>query len=396
MFSTLSDSDGEANQNVEHSTASTNSESLPLAISEYAKRLLSPLRFSDDEVQKKVLSFYVEDLRIFEHFGNLRAHILLGAGDFATILVEQIDAASRLSEEDESYIERRTHAALTFYGSAGPGIRSLRDQVHLNRCLRMALNLYSKDAKAHTNCLSLDAVEDEGSRKVSLWGTAVEVQYNVDYPLDLLFSQKVLAMYSKIFNLLLRILRAKRSLRSLFMTSRRNSALRRSPHARFSSDKKVGSALWDFCWQAEHFVSVFGGFQTEQVLGSTWTAFQTSWDTARTIWELKDSHVQYLNDCTHRCLLESRHKSILGVMTEGFDIVINVEKQLSITIEDCTGMGRNSGDVFFDLLKSSSVSLRRRIVFLRDALQRLFDDGPHPHLHDLLTSLGFGKESSPW
>lgn len=388
LFSIQPGDSSEATTRVDNFTVLSKSRQIPVAISQYIKRILSPIRFSDDVVQNKLLRFFVNDLGVSEHFRNLRAHVLLGAGDFATILVEQIDAASQLSEEDEKYIERRAHAALTFYGTSGPGIRSNRDQVHLNRCFRMAINLYSEDLRAFANCLSLDPAKHKGPKKPSLWDTSVEVQYNVDYPLNVIFGNEALFMYSKIFKLRLRVLRAKNSLRSLFMTSRRTSALRQIPQTRVLSGGNIRSALWDFCWEAEYFVSIFGGFQTDQVLGSTWLAFEKSWEECKTIWELKYAHLQYLEDCIHRCLLETRHKSILGVMTEGFDIAVNIEKQLCTLLEDGTSVLGNSIDGFYDLLKSSSASLRRRVVFLKDVLQRLSDEGTHPHLNHLLALLG--------
>lgn len=368
---------------------------IPLTVPQYSKTLLAPLRLCDDLVQRKVLTHFVEELHVFEHFKNLRAHVLLGAGDFANILVDQINAAARLSEENERYIERRANAALTFYGTAGPGVRSIRDQVHLNRCLYMALNLYSHESNAFASCLSLDATEDDMARKISLWETTIEVQYKVAYPLNLLFSSEVLFMYSKIFNLILRVLRAKRSLRSLFLMSRRNSALRRKAQARFLSTTETQSVLWEFCWQAEHFVTIFGGFQMDQVLGPAWNTFECSWDVSNTIWELRDNHVHYLKDCIRRCLLSPTHKSVLGVMSEGFDIVVNVEKQVSSVIEEASMLTGTSAHNVFDLLTSSSASLRRRVVFLQDVLKRLLDEGMCSHVEELLVRLSFGKHHGP-
>lgn len=365
----------------------------PLTATQFSNRFLSPLRPCDNAVQRQVLKYFTEQLRVFDHFRNLRAHVLLGAGDFANILVDQIDAAARLSEEHEKYIQRRANASLTFYGTSGPGVRSIRDQTHLNRCLEMALNLYSQENSEIASCISLDAADDDISRKVSLWETTIEVNYRVGYPLNLLFSDEVRQMYSRIFNLMLRILRAKKSLRSLFMMSRRKSALRRREQARCLSNIELQCNLWHFCWEAEHFVTIFGGFEMDQVLGSAWNGFESSWDAADTIWDLRDAHVHYLTDCIRRCLLGVTHKSVLGVMSGGFDIIVNVDKQISSAVEEASVLTGTSARDTIDLLSSSSASLRRRIVFLTDVLKRLLDEGMSAHLEDLLIRLSFGKQN---
>lgn len=360
----------------------------------FGEFLLEPLRKIDDLVQTRVLKCFVNKLDLFGHLENLRAHVLLGAGDFANMLVEQIEGAARTSEADEKYIQRRANAAMTFYGTIGAGGRYLRDQTLLNRCLTTALNLYSHSHGTHAELLSLDSVsqtdtDDTSSTKTSLWDRSMEFKYSVDFPLNLILSDKVMSMYSKISDFFLRVLRAKQSLRSLFELSRRNSVLRKLSGVMLLRNKRLQIAMWNFSWQAEHFVSIFGGFEMDQVLETEWDGFRSSWEKLGSIWELRDAHIEFLQGSMRRCLLGEKHKSVLNVMRGGFDIVVKVEKKIfSVCHPKVTDPRVEAGNVV-DLLVSACASLRRRSAFLTDVLGRLIEAGGYPHLEDLLTRLNY-------
>lgn len=356
--------------------------------------LMQPLRVIDALVQTKVMRSFVQDLDLFCHLENLRSHVLLGAGDFANALVAQIEGAARTSEATERYIQRRVNAAMTFYGTSGAGGRYLRDRTLLNRCLRTALNLYSHVHNPYADLLFMDSVshaeeKDSDSGRFSLWDHSMEFKYYVEFPLNIVFSEEAMTMYSKISDFFLRVLRAKQSLRSLFVLSRRNSSLYKRAEERLSHNKRLQVAIWNFSWQAEHFVSIFGGFEMDQVLGTAWDKFTSSWVSTENIWDLRDAHMRFLNVSVRRCLLGEKHKSVLSVMSGGFDIVVKIDKQIiAFCHPDLTSAPVATENVI-DLLISASASLKRRSMFLTDVLGRLIESGGFPHLEDLLTRLNF-------
>lgn len=360
-----------------------------------SSQLLAPLRKIDKVVQKEVLHHFVYQLRLFDHLRNLRAHVLLGAGDFANELVEQLEIASRTADANERFIHRRSNASMTFYGGGGVGEKYVRNQAHLNRCLKTALNLYSVEGNPLADLLQLDSESTtvergENDRRISagqssFWESKMLVRYDVVYPLNVVITEDSMRKYSSIFGLFLRILRARRSLRSLFLISRRirvwNKELLR--------DRKLAERIWSFCCHAEHFVSIFGGFEMEQVLGGCWTDFENGWATAKSIWELRDSHSAFLEGCIRRCLLGEKHRSVLKVMTGGFEIVVNVDRDVTrVGLADATSSSTEVMNVM-DLLVSATASLKRRCAFLTDVLERLLENGNLPHLEHLLTQLNF-------
>eukprot|EP00178_Gracilaria_changii_P007776 TRINITY_DN242_c0_g2_i2.p1 TRINITY_DN242_c0_g2~~TRINITY_DN242_c0_g2_i2.p1 ORF type:complete len:1073 (-),score=151.43 TRINITY_DN242_c0_g2_i2:7289-10507(-) len=360
----------------------------------FGEFMMQPLRKIDRFVQAKVMACFVQHLKLLDHFRNLRAHVLLGAGDFASALVGQIEGAARTSEANEKYIQRRVNAAMTFYGTSGAGGRYLRDRTLLNRCLRAALNLYSRNQHEFADLLFLDSeghgAEDESpSGNVSLWDNPMEFKYNVDFPLNIIFSDEIMSLYSKISDFFLRVLRAKLSLRSLFGLSRRNSSIYKSTEDSLLSNKRLQVCLWNFSWHAEHFVSIFGGFEMDQVLGTAWKEFESSWEETTCIWELRDAHKKFLENSVRRCLLGEKHKSVVSVMSGGFDIVVKVDKKVLSFCHPDTRNANVEVENVVDLLVSASASLKRRSIFLTDVLRRLVESRAFPHLEDLLTRLDF-------
>lgn len=368
----------------------------------FMSELFKPLARIDIVVQREVLRYVIEDLGLYEHIHNLRAHVLLGAGDFANELIDQMDMATRTSEANERFIRQRANASMTFYGGGGPGERIVRDRAYLNQCLRTALNLCSSVANAHADLLYLDSESGGSSDQTpGLWGKQMEMRYDVEYPLSIVITEEGMRKYSKIFCLFLRILRARKSLRRLFMSCRRkrdtNSGIKGvtvsssssssstplsssplpSPSLRSSSDlfkhggavlgdPRLAARVWQFCWQANHFVSIFGGFVIEQVLGSCWDEFEAKWKHMSSVWEWRDTHRSFLDQCLRRCLLDVRDKTVLKVMTDGFEIVASVENDVvQLTARDVREWTEGARNVM-DLLTSATASLKRRCAFLID------------------------------
>lgn len=373
---------------------------IPLSL---ATQLLVPLRRIDDIVQKVVLHHFVSHLRLFDHLRTLRDHVLLGAGDFANELVVQLDTASSVADANERFIQRRATGPI-LYGNSSAGERYARNQTQLNHCLRTALNLYSTEPNPMSELIHLDSHSSstertDDDRRISagqsqFWQDRIVVRYDVAHPLNVVITEEAMRKYSRIFELFLRILRARKSLRSLFLASRRTRAWGRA----LRRDREFAKKIWMFCWHAEHFVSIFGGFEMEQVFGSCWTVFENGWSTAKSIWELRDSHNSFLDGCMRRCLLGEKHRSVLKVMTGGFEIVVNVDMEITkLGLADAVSGSTEVNNVM-DLLVSATASLKRRCAFLTDVLERLLEGGTLSHLEHLLTQLNYNyyfQKASP-
>ncbi len=357
------------------------------------RMIIGNLRRIDLFTQRKILNHFVAELKILEQLRLLGDFALLGAGDFADVLVEQICDADATSSEHEKFITRRVTAARTFYGTAGPGGVAFRKRRHLATCLRTALGVVNNDYGALSDKFSISVGSSEMS-KTALWESQMKVEYQVDFPLNLIISSDALAMYSKIFDFFLSVRRAQRCLRSLFMVTRRNSVLRSSAkpwNRSFLSKRNCRVSLWQFCWHAEHFVSIVGGFEFNQIHGLSWTGFASSWSGISSIWELRDEHMNYLRDSIRRVLLGERQKSVMNVITGALKIIFSVESNITRVIENASESSVVEETNIIELLFSSTEGLKRRSAFLIDVLEKLVANGSHPHLEDFLTRLNFNS-----
>lgn len=337
----------------------------------FISELLKPLARIDTVVQREVLRHFIQELQLFEHFKRLRAYVLLGAGDFANELIEQMEMVALPS--------------LVNHGYGSENERMTRERAHFNQCLKTALNLCNSAVDCHTDLLYVDSqfnrrISSDDGKKNFLWDCNMEMKYDVGYPLNIIICDDSMKLYSKIFGLFLKVLRAQKSLRWMFIASRYK---RSNGNNNDNNNNKTSGKIWQFCWYAQHFVSIFGGFVMEEVLGNCWEEFKSKWKTVNSIWELKDVHSLFLEGCIRKCLLGERHRSVLKVMTGGFEIVVNVEKEILKLNND-----HNTTNVM-DLLTSATASLKRRCAFLTDVLERLLDAGTLPHLEYLLTRLNF-------
>lgn len=355
----------------------------------FERAVAGNMRKVDMFSQRKILNHFVQELKMFDHLRFLGDFALLGAGDFANVLAKEICDADATSSEHEKFITRRVSAARTFYGSSGAGGATLRKRRHLQACLRVALSAAGTDHGPLSENFSI-SIDDSEIHKSSLWGCFIKVGYVVEFPLNLIISPEVLNLYSKFFNFFLSIRRAQLSLRTLFISTRRRSVLRGAMKPRDTSAQSMRRcriALWQFCWHAEHFVSIVGGYEFNQIHGLSWADFQASWKRISSIWELRDEHLRYLQDSIRRVLLGEKQKSVMNVISGALNIIFDVESRI---IRDASPVDLGNADLE-ELLSTATDGLKRRSTFLIDVLEKLVAAGAHPHLEDFLTRLNFNS-----
>lgn len=309
-----------------------------------------------DKIVQKRLVDHFWSLGLRDHLNTLRQYALLGAGDFSNMFVEQVEMAARKSYRDERYLEKRALAARTFYGSADVGSRHGRDLVHIQRCLRVALNLCNVSDE-FVDCLSMSV---GGGAVKSLWDCKFCVEYACGFPMEVVINRKSVDMYSSILDLFVHIIRARRSLACLFVMTRRPRAHRIVGCGRkIIDDKQVCGLVYEFCLQAESFVCGFGGYEMQQVLDVGWNELVQMLDQVTSIWDMREAHMKFVSGGITRCLLGQGHGKVLSVMRGGLEIVTSVRVEVERVIGgggDCEGVK--------ELLKSGCMSLKRRGLFL--------------------------------
>lgn len=355
------------------------------------ERIVGILRRIDSGIQRAILNYFVDEYRVFDHLKVIGDLALLGAGDFAVVLVQQLFEMQVVSEKHERFIKQRVIAAKTFYGSTGPGGISYRKGRHLAACLQVALNVASARCEALSDNFHI-SVESDDINQTSLWDGQLQIEYDVSFPLTMIISPEALSLYSRYFNFFLTVQRAHRCLRTLYVQSRSSKSLRIAQKSRCNSilsDRAFRVRLWQFCWHAEHFVNIVGDYEFDQIHGISRVKFEDSWKNISSIWELRDAHMNFLNESLRRVLLGERQKSVMRVIADALKIIIDVEEHINDLVKGGEKHPRQTLGDLLTLIGISTDGIKRRSSFLVDVLEKLVASGSHPHLQDFLTRLNF-------
>jgi Gamma tubulin complex component C-terminal/Gamma tubulin complex component N-terminal len=398
---------------------------LPLLVRRLA---IDPVARVDALVQREVLDYFVRHVRVHEHLETVWKYVLLGAGDFADVLVERIDMASVTADANELFIMHqmaRDEMSNTYVhaSSASSGF-ALRQQTHLAECLQAALNMSGGDENPFCSRLSIDlpakrevfsfddslderaddtsdGKESHYASSRSLWKSKMQVGYQAEYPLSFIVSAEVMEGCSVFFNFFLRLRRSERCLRRLFMIFRRQSSLRQhSTHAHaLLVDTHLCTRVWRFCWEAQHFVRIVGEYEATQVLRTSWSSLLEGDGSAksRTIWGLRHAVHGFLADSTRRALLGARHVSIMRIIAGVLDEIVRVELVLLPASDPSLTHDRDAMNRFIRAVDEAADGLQRRARFLVDVLQKLLSSpaagrgmsGSHAELADLLNRLNY-------
>ena len=361
----------------------------PAPTSIFNDLVVENLRIVDMGVEKEIFSFFVQEIRVFDHLKVLADFGLLRAGNFADVLVDHMNVAEKRTQANERFITRRVNAAKTFYGSSGAGGFALRKQRHLLDSLRSAFNSVGRSSD---DCIELFSIGTGGweTNDSSLWNTCFEIEYDATFPLTMIVTSDALRMYSKLFNFFLSVHRARKSLRSLYLRTRRPRIMK---SVRYSDERyrRLWTAIWQFSWHADHFVSIVGGYQFNQLHGVALNEFEASCKSIKSIWELSELHTTFLSDANRRVLLEERQQSVMRVITSAFDLIFQVEVEIA-RVQDNTGQFPEiSWQRLMNKVESGTDGLRRRSTFLNDVLEKLVATGSHIELSDFLIRLNFNR-----
>lgn len=356
--------------------------------------VIGNLRTVDVAVQQEIFSIFVEKIRVFDHLKLLSDFGLLGAGNFADVLVDQINEAETTTVDNERFITRRVNAAKTFYGSSGGGGSALRKQRHLATSLRNALDSVGRTNFALTENFSISTGSWE-TKNSSLWNTPFEIEYEASFPLTMIVTAEALELYSKFFNFFLSVHRARKSMRSLYLRTRRprnmQNATASSSPTTTGMNRDLWIAIWQFSWHADHFVSIVGGYQFNQLHGVARHNFESKCGKITSIWELSELHTTYLSDSIRRVLLGERQQSVMRVITGAFTLIFQIEAEISNAQDKSGNFPRATWTRLMSKLESATNGLKRRSTFLIDVLEKLVATGAHIELCDFLTRLNFNQ-----
>ncbi|GJW95929.1 gamma-tubulin complex component 4 [Tanacetum coccineum] len=223
------------------------------------------------------------------------------------------------------------------------------------------------------------------SLDISLDGwDGIALEYSVDWPLQLFFTQDVLSRYRRVFQYLLRLKRTQMELEKSW------ESVMQQDHSKFSkrhTDRVNGSTSHQTrqcfrpMWRVrEHMAFLIRNLQfyiQVDVIESQWNVLQTHIEESRDFAELVDFHQEYLSALISQSFLDigSVSRILDGIMKLCLQFCWKIENQETNAstkeLEHITEEFNKKSNSLYTILRSSRLAGSQRAPFLRRFLLRL-------------------------
>lgn len=327
-----------------------------------------------DRIGKHILLKLMNDWRLMDELGVLRAIYLLGSGDllqqFLTVIYDKMDRGDSWGDD----FELNTILQESIRNSADGTLLCAPDSLvvsvtKLNASVdeENATNNVTTPRKARNQSFGIDAFD------------MLNFTYNVSWPLDLIANAEALKKYNQVMAFLLKVKRAKFVLDNArrWMWKGRSSAKYNYKHHQLVQQKLL------------HFVDAFHQYVMDRVYHSAWIELCSGMASAGSLDEVIEVHEAYLLSIQRQCfvapdklwaLIASRVKNILGLALDFY------------SIEQTLGSG------------GTTPAIKARCEIEMDRIEKQFDDciafllrilsfnlnvGHLPHLADLVTRINY-------
>ncbi|XP_021906800.1 gamma-tubulin complex component 4 [Carica papaya] len=222
------------------------------------------------------------------------------------------------------------------------------------------------------------------SSDVSLDGwDGIALEYSVDWPLQLFFTQEVLSKYCRIFQYLLRLKRTQMELEKSWasvMHQDHTDFANRNDHMKCSISQQRRQCFRPMWRVREHMAFLIRNLQfyiQVDVIESQWKVLQAHIQDSRDFTELVGFHQEYLSALISQSFLDigSVSRILDSIMKLCLQFCWNIENQKSnantIELEHITEEFNKKSNSLYTILRSSRLAGSQRAPFLRRFLLRL-------------------------
>ncbi|CCG83677.1 protein of unknown function [Taphrina deformans PYCC 5710] len=307
-------------------------------------------------------SLMLDKFHLMDHLKALKKYILLNAGDFVSVLMERLGESL---EHPASTLHRHNLTS-----SLGDAIQTSNAQFEPDHVLR-----------------HLDARMLEGSRGTVGW-EVFTLEYRLEKPVDVIFTDYNARQYLKIFNFLWRLKRVEFALSSSWrrhMTSERGML---NQVASVAADWKVARGVSD---EMIHFVLQLQYYILYEVIEDSWISLQTEIASPNCDLDtIINAHSQYVKAIVDKALLGSqkrdakdeREEDCLSLLHEILKIMLAYKDQMGqlylYSLSEFTKVQASSGSRHrYDTTRDDSsvaappLPTDDNLIHIRDRLQRL-------------------------
>ncbi|CAL5352289.1 unnamed protein product [Camellia sinensis] len=320
------------------------------------------------------------------HLKALKDYFLLAKGDFFQSFLEESRQLMRLPPRQST---AESDLMVPFQLAAIKTI-SDEDKYFPRVSLRMpAFGISVKSSQVDLPkakaCSEGDSSTLSDTAEMSLDGwDGIALEYSVDWPLQLFFTQEVLSKYRRIFQYLLRLKRTQMELEkswaSVMHQDHTDFAKHRNDHMNCSISQQRRQRFRPMWRVREHMAFLIRNLQfyiQVDVIESQWNVLQAHIQDSRDFTELVGFHQEYLSALISQSFLDigSVSRILDSIMKLCLQFCWNIENQESssntVELDRITEEFNKTSNSLYTILRSSRLAGSQRAPFLRRFLLRL-------------------------
>eukprot|EP01117_Protostelium_nocturnum_P016433 TRINITY_DN6500_c0_g3_i1.p1 TRINITY_DN6500_c0_g3~~TRINITY_DN6500_c0_g3_i1.p1 ORF type:complete len:1220 (+),score=563.42 TRINITY_DN6500_c0_g3_i1:88-3747(+) len=328
--------------------------------------VIDPILFQHRLLNFHTLSHFVTHLGLWDYINSLRSFVLLSAGDFndtfSSLLFVRIQTLPTVSANELNSILRRSFEASSSTSHFG------KDRISL---IVKKPSLFNNE-----NALEL-----------------LEMSFRLDYPLDQIIRREEMDRYNSVFTFLVKLKRVNFALRQIWILSK--NANQRNQNA-LSIDL--------LRHRMNHFITTLQSYVINQIHNISWDELKEKMKRAKSLFEVRDFHSNYLKNIQKRCMLTEKAKPVMSILENIFSLCIKLHTQIFSRIDytqfsmDVQSSAQNwtfeTDEKTMKSISSTQKSFDQSSQFLLDVLKKSFEKTHNREIGILLCTMNILPPSS--
>lgn len=320
------------------------------------KSVAIPLRVQSRLANAAMVKYFIYELNVLSHFHSLRRFFFLLDGEFARSLTSSL--YKRL------------------YDIAAP-IELFRSAT-LTNLLKNALGSSINSANDNSTLLSLSAMSIPSQLQLSNpeFLNCLCLHYKISWPLNIVFDERVMEQYSKVFKFLVMVGRVLYVLQVDFniLKVERKAA---------TSDQYHKLQLYRHSMM--QFITAFHNYLTCSVLHASWSEFEKDLGSATTLDQIYLTHVAYIKKILSRCMLTARGEKMRTFLCNIFKVILKFHN--GVRSQNWSTIDGGYAHANFERLEQMYKTFCEARAYLAHVAEKLASSGYQPHLTHFLNAL---------
>jgi len=287
--------------------------------------LVTPIRIQNEIVNKSLVNYYLFELRLEAHFDSLRNLYFFENGEFSQLFIdflckklfasddygESLNLAATKSALDCTFTPTYVNEALNY------SVANMKNQQHTER-LSIAINL----AKEY-NEKQRDDEKSAYTMKLLSNLNCLELKYEIEWPLNIVITELCMKKYNEIFCFMLQIKFCICSLNAVWLNLKKVDRLYKLGRSKQFTEVKI------MTYEMEHFLNALQNYIHNQIVNLSWHEFQEKLDKdVKSLDNLREAHLNYLNNALLRCFFSKKTASIMNTLKMMLNIILQFRFQL--------------------------------------------------------------------